>query len=141
MKDAYRPIWVLLFVVAGVAAVVGIARMRNADRAATDAQERIPWTTDFAAARARSTETNKPILIYFTASWCGPCQRMKGTTWADDRVAAAAAQYIPVKVDIDEQGDLARQFGIDGIPHVEVIGPDGTRRLVTSGAAGPDEFL
>ena len=138
MKDAYKPVWLVLFVAAGLAAVVGVSRMRGA---ADNGPEKVAWTTDLDAARERSAKEHKPVLVYFTASWCGPCQRMKTTTWADAKVAAAVANYIPVKVDIDEQRAVAAQFGVQSIPRVEVLGPGDARALVVEGGVTPDEFL
>ena len=49
---------------------------------------------------------------------------MKRTTWADARVAAAVEQgFIPVKIDVDEQPAVAREFGVSGIPRVEAVRP------------------
>lgn len=50
-------------------------------------------------------------LLDFTASWCGPCQQMAPLV---DRLAR---QGYPVrKVDVDQNKDLARQYGIQSIP-------------------------
>jgi thiol:disulfide interchange protein len=140
MKDAYKPLWVILFVIAGLLAMVGIARMRGAATAG-DGQDHIPWKTDLTAAREQSAKERKPILLYFTAPWCGPCQEMKRTTWADPRVAAAAGAMIPVKIDVDEQKAVSREFGVQGIPRVEWVEPDGSHHLVFEGLVTPDEFL
>jgi thioredoxin 1 len=140
MKDAYKPVWVILFVAAGLAAVVGVSRLTGGGAGGGE-PERVPWTTDLDAATARSAKENKPVLVYFTASWCGPCQRMKSTTWADERVAAAVGRYLPVKVDIDDQPAVARQFGVQSIPRVEVLDRAGGRHVVAEGGVTPDELL
>jgi thiol-disulfide isomerase/thioredoxin len=36
-------------------------------------------------------------ILYFTASWCGPCQRMKATTWKDKKVLALAKGFAGAK--------------------------------------------
>jgi len=138
MNRSFRPVWFILFVVAGLSAIVGISRMQETR---ADENERIPWTHDLAAARKQSVKENRPILIYFTAKWCEPCQRMKKTTWADEHVAIAVSKYIPVKIDVDDQRDIAREFGVEGYPRVERIEPTGERRLLTDGLMTPEEFL
>jgi thiol:disulfide interchange protein len=63
--------------------------------------ELVTWRTSFPAAEAEAQRTGKPMLIYFTASWCPVCQGLKTTLWADPRVAQALNKYVPVKLDVD----------------------------------------
>ncbi|HYE20766.1 MAG TPA: thioredoxin family protein [Tepidisphaeraceae bacterium] len=89
--------------------------------------EKVAWQTNLDAARAQAARDKKPLVVYFTASWCGPCQRMKGTTFADQTVAdELAAKFIAVKIDTDAQPDVAGQFNVSGIPHIQILRADGT---------------
>lgn len=138
MKQAYKPVWFIFFIVLGLIALIGISRLVGHQSEGT---ERVPWQSDFAAARAASAQRNKPILLYFTATWCGPCQEMKRTTWADERVAAALADFIPVKIDINEQRQLVEEYHVKGIPRMEVVMPDGNRKLLSEGYVTAEQFL
>lgn len=141
MNSAYKPLWVILFVVAGLVAVVGISRSQGGG-AAGDGRGKIDWQSDLAAAGERATREGKPVLAYFTASWCGPCQQMKRGTWADSAVADAVnRRYVPVMIDVDDQPAVARQFGVRGIPRIEVIRPGGDRRPLAEGYATPADML
>jgi thiol:disulfide interchange protein len=108
-------------------------------------KELIPWRENYAAAKAESEQTGKPQFLYFTASWCGPCQSLKSTTWADPAVAAALSQYISVKLDIDEEVNkpLALKYHADttGIPLFVVLDVKGNVVRTTSGAWPTDVFL
>ena len=65
--------------------------------------------TNFQAAIAKGV-----TLVDFWAPWCGPC-RMQGPIV--DKVAEALADKAKVaKVNVDDQQDLAIQFGIQSIP-------------------------
>lgn len=131
MNDAAKPVWFILFVVLGLAAVVMIARSGGGTG---DGKGLIAWQSDVAAAKEQSARDGKPVLMYFTAGWCPPCQKMKSSTWLDSQVAAVVnGKYIPVMVDVDQQRDVASAYGVQGIPRVEVITPNGERQLVTEG--------
>ena len=58
--------------------------------------------------------SDKPVLVDFWATWCGPC-RMLAPTIAT--IAEEKAGVLKVgKVDVDQEPELARRFGIMSIP-------------------------
>ncbi len=86
------------------------------------------WPTDFAQAKARAAAEHKPILVLFSASWCPPCQKMKQYTWPDPKLKdLVASRFVPVYLDVDrhEIATIAQQFGVSGIPHVNVADSNG----------------
>lgn len=58
-------------------------------------------------------KSDKPVLLDFWASWCGPC-RMQGPII--DQLAAAHSNIVFGKVNVDEEPDLASEYGITSIP-------------------------
>ena len=133
--NASRPLWVILFVLTALFALIGISKSLGAG------DDLVPWRTDLSKARAEAAGAGRPVLVYFTATWCGPCQGMKRTTWSDARVETALRSYVPVKIDIDQQKELAQRYAVDGIPYFVVLDREGIARRTSVGAMDADEFL
>jgi thioredoxin 1 len=62
---------------------------------------------------AEVVNSDKPVLVDFWASWCGPCQMLSPLV---DQVAEEVTSVKVGKVNVDEQPDLAVKFGVMSIP-------------------------
>ena len=64
-------------------------------------------------------KSEKTVLIDFYADWCGPCKMMSPII---DQIAEEKADSLKVgKVNVDENQDLAMQYGIMSIPTIVLI--------------------
>jgi len=64
------------------------------------------------------TNNTKTVLLDFWASWCGPCKMLSPIV---DEVSDENDDIFVGKVNVDEQGELAAQFGIVSIPTLIVF--------------------
>ena len=81
--------------------------------------------------------SDKPVLLDFWASWCAPC-RMVGPIL--EEIAAERPDIKVAKVNVNEQSELARQFGVMSIPSLIVM-KEGKITNQAVGARPKEAFL
>ena len=77
------------------------------------------------AALAKAGETDKMVVVDFYATWCGPCKMMDKETWPqEDVVAWVEKNAILIKVDVDIEEAVAKEFNITAMPTVVFLKAD-----------------
>src|SRR6478736_2557768 len=127
-----------------LALAVGTAACSQADNSTQVAHaSAIAWREgDVGDALAEAKELGKPVILYWGAVWCPPCNQMKATLFKDPGFIAETQDFVPVYLDGDTAGAQrwGERFGISGYPTVIVLRPDGTEVTRISSATTSGKF-
>jgi len=111
---------------------VALAHAATVDTAASGSpsapvSEEIVWK-DYTPGMALARQENKGIFLYFHASWCTYCVKLKKTTFKDERVVSYLNEnFINIRVDTDQSQALANEWQVKGLPTMWFLESDGKK--------------
>lgn len=83
-------------------------------------------------------ESNVPVLLDFFATWCGPCRMIAPII--EELAEEAAGKFKVCKMDVDEEPEIAEEYGVFSIPTLMVF-KDGKVVNANTGFLPKDEVL
>jgi len=93
---------------------------------------------DYTTERTWVYKGDKPCIIDFYTTWCGPCKRLAPIM--DELSQTYCDQVVFYKVDTERERELAAQFGINSIPQVLYIPMEG-RPILLKGLYPKEEII
>ena len=98
----------------------------NADPATTTDSGVAWYQGDVAGAFKVAQSSHKPVLLYWGAKWCPPCQQLKSFVFTRKDFIEKSKQFVSVYLDGDNPGaqKWGERFHVSGYPTVVILGPD-----------------
>ena len=113
---------VALFVASGFCATTKLTRSESS----------LTWQhVSLATAMEQARQHQQPLLVDFTATWCGACKELDKATFSNETVKAAAGRFFAVKVDATHDDDPSvtdamSRLHVKGLPTVVLLDASGT---------------
>ncbi len=123
----------------GLAILAGLILIPHKPDAVTAAK--VKWHT-YKAGTDLARRQNKNMVIYFHADWCTYCGQMERETFGDAAVIEMLNnRAIAIKVDVDVEKRIARQFGVRGLPATILLLNNGEQIGPLPGFIPPRAYL
>jgi thioredoxin-like negative regulator of GroEL len=103
----------------------------------------IKWERKFDEAVKKAKRAGKPLVVDFWAEWCGWCQRLDRTTYADPAVVRRAQEFVAVKVNTEgsrRELEVSAKYGVRSLPTILFLSPQGRQLFRVNGFQGPGQF-
>lgn len=89
----------------------------------------IAWHATYQEALEAAQAQHKPLLLDFTAEWCGWCKKMDEEVYATPKVSAILKGFVCAKIDIDAHPEIALAYQVQSIPRTIIL--NGESRIIS----------
>jgi thiol-disulfide isomerase/thioredoxin len=100
----------------------------------------VDWLSSLPLALEEALITRRPVLLNFTASWCGWCRKLESSTFRDPGFARVAASFVTVQVDGDKERGLSSMYRVKAYPTTVLLTRQGKELGRIVGYRGPGDY-
>lgn len=125
-----------------IAVFAALALTFTAAAFAKDPKGSPAFVTDYEAAIKKAKKEDKPLIVIFSAAWCGPCQANKKNVYPSAAVKPYHDKFVWAYLDTDDKKNhpAIRKYKVRGIPHIEFVGDGGDSLGQAIGGTTPKDF-
>jgi len=110
------------------------------------AKQLLTWEHSEKEATEKAQREKRPLMVDFTADWCGACKEFAKHTFSDPRVMEKAGNFVAVKVDATDDEDpqveqVKGKYKVVGLPTVVIYDSTGKERQRFTEFVPADKFL
>jgi protein disulfide-isomerase len=88
-------------------------------------QQPLHWDATIDSAKAAARQSNRLVLVLFSAPWCTACHHLESDIRDQPGAAAALeANFVPVKINYDYYPNTAKQYGVTRLPTTVILAPN-----------------
>lgn len=135
MQKVRKTLGIALAVVGAYGAIASLGK----------ASEGFRWIDSEREGLRVASRDERPVILDFTADWCGACQELAHKTFSDPRVQEEAGRFVAIRVDSTQMDDavtaLHRKYEVRGLPTVILLGSDGDEAARVTEFMEADRFL